>query len=92
MQELSSKLVIVKGSDRISLEAQKNATLLFNILLRSTLCSKRVAEEHKLSTEAFEWIIGEIETRFQQAQVGSRLLVCDPSACVCWSVVCPSVV
>ena len=87
MQELSSKLVIVKGSDRISLEAQKNATLLFNILLRSTLCSKRVAEEHKLSTEAFEWIIGEIETRFQQAQVGSCLLVCvrllcSPSACV----------
>jgi DNA-directed RNA polymerase II subunit RPB1 len=69
LRELSSKLVIVKGSDPLSVEAQKNATLLFNILLRSTLCARRVAEEHKLSAEAFEWIIGEIETRFQQAQV-----------------------
>ena len=69
VRELSSKLVIVKGKDHLSLEAQKNATLLFNILLRSTLCARRIAEEHKLSTEAFEWIIGEIESRFQQAQV-----------------------
>jgi hypothetical protein len=28
-----------------------------------------MAEVHKLSIEAFEWIIGEIEAKFQQAQV-----------------------
>jgi len=69
VQELSSKLIIVHGDDEISKQAQYNATLLFNILLRSVLCSKRVTEEHKLSIEAFEWVLGEIETRFQQAQV-----------------------
>ena len=69
MRSLSKKLVIVKGDDELSKQAQLNATLLFNILLRSTLCSKRMAEEHKLSVEAFEWIIGEIEAKFQQAQV-----------------------
>ena len=69
VQELSSKLIIVHGDDEISKQAQYNATLLFNILLRSVLCSRRVTEEHKLSTEAFEWVLGEIETRFQQAQV-----------------------
>jgi len=36
---------------------------------RSTLCSRRVADEFRLSPEAFEWILGEIETKFQQAQV-----------------------
>jgi len=69
VRELSSKLIIVKGEDQLSKVAQKNATLLFNILLRSVLCSRKVAEEHKLNTEAFEWVIGEIETKFQQAQV-----------------------
>ena len=69
MRSLSKKLVIVKGDDELSRQAQLNATLLFNILLRSTLCSKRMAEVHKLSIEAFEWIVGEIEAKFQQAQV-----------------------
>jgi len=59
----------VDGEDEISRQAQKNATLLFNALLRSVLCSRRVSEEYKLSSEAFEWLLGEIETRFKQAQV-----------------------
>lgn len=46
---------------------QYNATLLMNILVRSTLCSKQLAEKHRLNSEAFEWLLGEIETRFQQA-------------------------
>lgn len=61
--------MIVKGEDRISKQAQYNATLLINSLIRSTLSSKRMAEEYRLNSEAFEWLLGEIETRFQQAQV-----------------------
>ena len=69
VRDLSTKLIIVKGTDELSRRAQENATLLFNILLRSTLSSKRMAEEYKLNSEAFEWLLGEIETRFQQAHV-----------------------
>ena len=69
VSELSKKLVIVPGEDAISKQAQTNATFLFNTLLRSVLCSKQVSEQHKLSAEAFEWVLGEVETRFQQAQV-----------------------
>ncbi|KFD52478.1 hypothetical protein M513_06675 [Trichuris suis] len=69
VRELTKKLVIVKGEDRISQEAQLNATLLLNCLIRSTLASKRLAFDYKLNTESFEWLLGEIETRFQQAQV-----------------------
>lgn len=36
---------------------------------RSTLCTKLVSERFRLSSEAFEWLIGEIENRFKQAQV-----------------------
>ncbi len=75
VRELSKKLIVVHGEDHISKQAQFNATLLFNILLRSTLCSKRVAEEFHLSSEAFEWLLGEIETRFNLSMVreGTRL-------------------
>ena len=67
--ELSKKLVIVNGEDPLSRQAQQNATLLFNIHLRSTLCSRRMTEEFRLSTEAYEWLLGEIETKFNQSIV-----------------------
>jgi len=69
VEDLIAHLKIVHGDDRLSIEANNNAILLFRVLLRSTLCTKRVAEEHKLSSEAFEWLLGEIEARFTQSQV-----------------------
>ena len=66
--------MIVKGEDRLSRQANINATLLMNILVRSMLCSKRVVEELHLTTEAFEWLLGEIESRFIQAQVNCHEL------------------
>ncbi|KAL0833412.1 hypothetical protein Bca101_085301 [Brassica carinata] len=69
VDKLQERLLVVPGEDALSVEAQKNATLFFNILLRSTLASKRVLEEYKLSREAFEWVIGEIESRFVQSLV-----------------------
>ena len=55
-------------------QANANATVLMNALVRATLCARKVIEEYRLSGEAFEWLLGEIETRFQQAQV-------SPPAC-----------
>ncbi|EEB13940.1 predicted protein [Pediculus humanus corporis] len=68
VRDLLQKCVIVAGEDHLSKQANENATLLFQCLVRSTLCTKCVSEDMRLSTEAFEWLIGEIETRFQQAQ------------------------
>jgi len=59
----------VAGGDELSKKANHNATLLFQCLVRSTLCTKLVSERFRLSSEAFEWLIGEIENRFKQAQV-----------------------
>jgi DNA-directed RNA polymerase II subunit RPB1 len=69
VQTLLENLVVVRGPDLLSKEAQNNATLLFNILLRSTLACRRVIEEHHLSRSAFDWLLGEIESRFNQAIV-----------------------
>lgn len=71
---MSKKLVIVNGDDPLSRQAQENATLLFNIHLRSTLCSRRMAEEFRLSGEAFDWLLGEIESKFNQAIVSGVLI------------------
>lgn len=75
VQELLQKCVIVVGQDRLSRQANDNATLLFQCLVRATLCTKYVAEEFRLSSEAFDWLVGEIESRFQQAQVNPGEMV-----------------
>lgn len=73
VKDLLLKCVIVAGEDQLSKQANQNATLLFQCLVRSTLCTKLVSERFRLSTEAFEWLTGEIENRFQQAQVQNLL-------------------
>ncbi|KQK11890.1 hypothetical protein BRADI_1g00350v3 [Brachypodium distachyon] len=52
--KLQERLKVVPGDDAISIEAQKNATLFFNILLHSTFASKRVLKEYRLTKESFE--------------------------------------
>ncbi|BES92171.1 Hypothetical protein polymerase [Nesidiocoris tenuis] len=68
VRDLLQKCIIVAGDDHLSKQANENATLLFQCLVRSTLCTKSVSEKFRLSQEAFEWLIGEIENRFKQAQ------------------------
>ncbi|KAK7395062.1 hypothetical protein VNO78_15604 [Psophocarpus tetragonolobus] len=75
IDKLQERLNVVPGEDPLSQEAQKNASLLFNILLRCTFASKRVLEEFRLSREAFEWLVGEIEARFSQSQVASGEMI-----------------
>eukprot|EP00604_Paraphysomonas_vestita_P003644 CAMPEP_0174819944 /NCGR_PEP_ID=MMETSP1107-20130205/3430_1 /TAXON_ID=36770 /ORGANISM="Paraphysomonas vestita, Strain GFlagA" /LENGTH=1498 /DNA_ID=CAMNT_0016034309 /DNA_START=708 /DNA_END=5204 /DNA_ORIENTATION=- len=57
-------LVVVRGDDPLSKEAQENATLLFKILLRSKLAAKRVLREYRLNDAALEWLRGEIVSGF----------------------------
>jgi DNA-directed RNA polymerase II subunit RPB1 len=62
-------LVVIRGDDPLSKEAQENATLLFKILLRSKLAAKRVLREYRLNDAALEWLRGEIVTGFLGALV-----------------------
>lgn len=66
---LVEKMKVVTGTDKISVQAQKNATLLFFALVRCKLASKRVLRDYKLTKEGFDYIIGELESRFRQAVV-----------------------
>ncbi|WBW71077.1 RNA polymerase II large subunit Rpb1 [Schizosaccharomyces osmophilus] len=75
LNELMSKLKIFRGDDRITQDVQNNATLLFQIHLRSKFAVKRVITEYHLNKVAFEWIMGEVESRFQQAVVSPGEMV-----------------
>merc|ERR1719461_1915633 len=67
-RSLLEKCIIVRGDDKLSKQANENATTLFQCHIRSMLCTKSLAETYKLSEEAFEWLLGEIESKFAQAQ------------------------
>ncbi|CAN0417812.1 unnamed protein product, partial [Phaeothamnion confervicola] len=54
-----------------SLEAQHNATLLFHILVRSELAAKPVLRLHRLDKSAFDWVVGEVESKFMSAKVAA---------------------
>jgi DNA-directed RNA polymerase II subunit RPB1 len=68
---LIERLVVIPGQDDISKEAQANATLLFSILLRFTLASRRVLQEYRLDQISWDWLLGEITDRFYKS-------LCDP--------------
>ncbi|KAK4688584.1 DNA-directed RNA polymerase II subunit RPB1, partial [Tremellales sp. Uapishka_1] len=72
---LLQRLVVVRGDDKISKENQRNATLLFSILLRSHLATRRILEEYHLNREAFDWVVGEIELIFNRALVDPAEMV-----------------
>lgn len=75
LRDLLNRLVVVKGSDSISTEAQANATLLLSAHIRASLCCKQLQTVHRLSSSAFEWVLGEIEARFNAAQVNPGEMV-----------------
>lgn len=73
VHELTQKLRVVQGRDELSREAQHNATLMFFSLLRCMLASRRVLEEHKLTDRSFNWLLGEVETRFNQVSTRNQM-------------------
>ena len=53
--------------DPLILQARENSTWLFKIYLRSMLNTKSMIQSERLTQHAFDWVIGEIRSRFDQA-------------------------
>jgi len=68
VEALCERLVVVKGNDPLSLDAQANATIFMRSAVRAMFSSRQVTVKHRLSHEAFKWIMGEIEDKFMQSQ------------------------
>ncbi|EEA26360.1 DNA-directed RNA polymerase II core subunit rpo21 [Talaromyces marneffei ATCC 18224] len=75
VQALLDRLVVVRGDDVISKEAQTSATLLFKAQLRSRLAFKRLVTQYSMNKLAFKHVLGAIEMRFAQAQANPGEMV-----------------
>eukprot|EP00210_Caulerpa_lentillifera_P004539 g4331.t1 len=63
-----NKEIISGPEDSCFQQSQLDATFLFMCHVRGILASKRVLREFKLTQQAFDWIVGEIITRFHAAK------------------------
>ncbi|KAK4542806.1 hypothetical protein LTR36_006182 [Oleoguttula mirabilis] len=67
VKEMLDRLIIVRGDDPLSLEADLNATLLCKANFQSRLAFKRIVKDDSLTKEALDNIVGDIESRFSRA-------------------------
>lgn len=67
IKAMIDRLIIVRGEDGLSQEADLNATLLCKANFRSRLSFKRITKDDSLSANALENILGDIENRFSRA-------------------------
>ncbi len=69
VKELKKELEIIKGTDKISMEGQECALTLFNMVLNYSLSTKNIIIRHRLNKKAFDFVCGEIKSKFEQAIV-----------------------
>jgi DNA-directed RNA polymerase II subunit RPB1 len=75
VRALLDSLVVIRGEDQLSQEAQASATMLYKCLLRSQLAFKRLVDQHKLSKLAFDHVLGDLRDRFMRAAVAPGEMV-----------------
>lgn len=75
VKKLTERLIVIRGDDHLTKEAQDNATLLFKAMVRSVLAVKRVVSEFHLTRDAFEWVLGDIESQFLRSMVNAGEMV-----------------
>lgn len=75
LQALLDRMIVVRGEDPISKEADESATILFKAQLRSQLAFKRMAVERRLTKIAYQHILGELENRWSRSMVSPGEMV-----------------
>ncbi|KAG2066729.1 DNA-directed RNA polymerase II, subunit 1 [Suillus decipiens] len=69
VQQLNNRLAVVVGDDPLTREVQANSSLTFRMHVRATMATRRVLEQFHLTREAFDWVLGEVEAKFNQSLV-----------------------
>ncbi|KAH7027444.1 uncharacterized protein B0I36DRAFT_247102 [Microdochium trichocladiopsis] len=75
VKDMLDRMIVVRGSDPLSLEADKSSSLLFKALLRERLCFKRLACMHRLDKIALRHVLGELENRWSRSMVNPGEMV-----------------
>jgi DNA-directed RNA polymerase II subunit RPB1 len=69
VRDMLDGLVVIRGDDHLSKEAQDSATYLFKCQLRSRLAFKRIVAEYRLTKVALDHLLGDLKERFLRAAV-----------------------
>jgi DNA-directed RNA polymerase II subunit RPB1 len=69
LNEICTIPELERRSDKLLLVLNQNSTLLLRIYLKSILNSKNVILNEKLSSSSFDYILGEIKSKFEQSMV-----------------------
>ncbi|KAF2820636.1 beta and beta-prime subunits of DNA dependent RNA-polymerase [Ophiobolus disseminans] len=75
VQNLLDRLVVIRGDDNLSKEAQDQATYLFKCQLRSRLAFKRLVNQYNMTKKALDYVLGELQDRFLKAAVAPGEMV-----------------
>jgi DNA-directed RNA polymerase II subunit RPB1 len=75
VRDLLESLVVIRGDDPLSIEAQDSATYLFKCHLRSRLAFKRLVKEYHMTKKALDYVLGELQDRFLKAAVAPGEMV-----------------
>jgi DNA-directed RNA polymerase II subunit RPB1 len=75
VRKMLDNLVVIRGVDPLTVEAQHSATMLIKGLLRCRLAFKRLVKEHSLNKLALDNVLGDIENRFLRAQANPGEMV-----------------
>ena len=81
LQQLLGDLCVLPGSKLLKNQgdviksADMNARRLFNIFMRFTLCAKNVIMKERLTGPSFDWLLGEIKSRFETSIVNPGEMV-----------------
>ncbi|KAF2268234.1 beta and beta-prime subunits of DNA dependent RNA-polymerase [Lojkania enalia] len=75
IRETLDNLVVIRGEDHLSIEAQASATQLFKCQLRSRLAFKRLVERDGLNKTALDNVLGDLQNRFLRAAVAPGEMV-----------------
>ncbi|AJU95476.1 Rpo21p [Saccharomyces cerevisiae YJM1342] len=69
VMDLQENLLVLRGKNEIIQNAQRDAVTLFCCLLRSRLATRRVLQEYRLTKQAFDWVLSNIEAQFLRSVV-----------------------
>ena len=69
VKDLQENLLVLRGKNEIIQNAQRDAVTLFCCLLRSRLATRRVLQEYRLTKQAFDWVLSNIEAQFLRSVV-----------------------
>ncbi|CCD22371.1 DNA-directed RNA polymerase II subunit RPB1 NDAI_0A02130 [Naumovozyma dairenensis CBS 421] len=69
LKDLEERLLVLRGKSEIIQKAQDDAITLFCCLVRSRLSTRRILQEYRLTKQAFEWVLNNVEAQFLRSVV-----------------------